>query len=435
MDEIDIKFDLVKLMVGCQNPVALNLKASRLSESFTMYGVDIDDRSMATFNNVCHELSHGFIAEYLSSDNLKPGSLHEGIADMVGIYCDWKFNSNLNWVFGYESNTGNLLSDFPRNLSDPLYDCYSDKKDLEQPEINYWQRGMPLGHLFYLLVEGGSSYGAPILSVEIAIKLILDGLPELSRDNPDYPQLRDATINQALENFEYCYDEVIALVKAWEKICLDTDFEIKTGPGKKSIKAADCEYFVTGTTEACWNVPNAQICLNVPDSISHGINPAHNTWTITGPGSVDFESSGGMVGNQQQGGVCLNLNEFPEVEYYPRWYNIRLDFNTNEGNMSINHRLLMYDCTGTKPDCETYHGQRIGSWEQENEKDDPNLNEKFEEIHSTMEVFDLLGRLLYQGSVLNINFIQQLPNNQVLIIRYLDKKGRVTESHKTMKIQ
>lgn len=432
LDEINVEFDTVNLMVGCTQSNAFNYYShteSSLNKSYTMYGIDSNDLSIATFNSVCHELGHGYIHEFLSSADLEQASLHEGIADMFGIFCDWRFTSNLNWQYGYQNSTPSL----PRDLSDPLQDCFSDIKNLDKYEIGRHERGTPLSHLFFLLVEGGASYDAPILPLEIALQIILDGLPEVDKFSADYPQLMDATINQVIENYGYCSDEFIALVKAWEKICVSTDFPIKI-LGRKTIKVTDCEYFLYGTPEVCWTSENAEICFNIPDSIDHGINPAHNTWTITGPGSADFESSGGMSGNQQQGGMCLNITSIPELAYYPRVNNIRLDFSTNEGSYSINHRLLVYDCTGTKPDCQAYHGQRVVEGEEENERESGDEGDSLDENYSSMEVYDLLGRLLYQGHVLDINTLN-LPLNQVLLIRYLDEKGQVKKTHKTMKIR
>jgi hypothetical protein len=156
---------------------------------------------------------------------------------------------------------------------------------------------------------------------------------------------------------------------------------------------------------------------------------------FTGPGSAEFESAGGMQGNQQQGGTCLKIIPIPELEYYPRIYNIRVNFTTSEGPMTFNHRLVMIDCTGTKPDCEGYHSQKVYDENSQHEQEEnPDQNEIEDQDFKTMEVYDLLGRLLYQGQILSLNHID-LPLNQVLIIRYLGKDGQNKKTRKTIKVR
>jgi len=432
-EQIDIKFDTVHLKVGCLRPNAeFHSDLTDDGNYYAYFGTDEKNKSMATFNVVCHEFGHGYIYNFISAYSIYTRSLHEGIADMFGIYCNYLYTSQLNWVYGHESYIPSTTT-MPRDLENPIEDCFED--------LSYYQddtgheRGMPLGHLFYLLVEGGSTYGAPTFPIEKALDLILVGLPEIRRHNSDYPDLKDATLNQAIENYGLCSDEFNALVLAWEKICVDTDFSIHfKESGNQKVK--DCEYYTFGSLETCWNSDNAQICLNLPDSINHGVNPNHITWTITGPGSAEFESARGMQGNQQQGGTCLKIISIPELEYYPRRVNIKVDFTTEEdGPMTLNHRLLMQDCTGTKPDCETYHGQRVIAENDENGQDDQSdYSEMVEENNSTMEVYDMLGRLLYQGRIMDINTID-VPRHQVLIIRYLGKNGQVNKTHKTIKVR
>ncbi len=431
LEDLGVEFEELNLLVGCREFRAINFSADRLTgSSYTAYGLDFAERSLATFGNVCHEIGHSHIFKFIIPNQLSNRSLHEGIADMFGIYCDWRFTNTLNWMFGHETEFEENVFGV-RDLSNPAQDCFSEIQNLA---IGHHERSTPLSHLFFLLVEGGAAYNAPTFPVDVALELILDGLPELNRGQSDYPHLMDATISQAIENFGYCSDEVIALIQAWEEICVDTDYEIITNDDQ-TVDLSDCTYFLKGTMETCWNSDNAQICLNLPDSINHGVNPNTITWTITGPGSAEFESAGGMQGNQQQGGTCLKIISIPELEYYPRIYNIRVDFTTSEGPMTFNHRLVMIDCTGTKPDCEGYHAQRVFDDNNQHEQEEnPDQNEIEDQDFKTMEVYDMLGRLLYQGRIMDINTID-VPRHQVLIIRYLGENGQVKKTHKTIKVR
>lgn len=429
LDDLDVRFEEVHLMVGCNSPNARSHPSSLLEASFTSYGRDEDDKTFATITIVCHELGHGYINEFFKSTNKVSATVHEGIADMFGMFCDYRYNDTINWAYGYELNVGDA---FPRDFSDPPYKCFDDFPPANLMTAH--ERATLLNYLFYLLVEGGTEYNAPLLDIQRALEVIIDGLPEMKGhdDQVGFYFLRNATLNQALENFGFCSDEFLALVLAWEEICIGSEFEIKTsedGP----IVANECEYFLTGSQQACWDAQSAMICLNLPDSIDHGVNPSQIRWTITGPGSADFESASGMQGNQQQGGICLKITSIPELGYYPRWYNVRVDFTTHEGPMWFNHRLLMIDCTGTKPDCETYHGLRMIDTSSIKSKDEENDGEKKDVQTHSIEIYDLLGRLHYAGTKVGITDIN-LPMNQILIIRYLDKEGRLIETRKTMKV-
>jgi len=417
-DDLNIEFELVNLLTGCEGPIAFSFHISSLEESFTVYGRDDEGVTFATFNTIGHELGHGYIQDFISSNLIGNAAVHEAYADMLGVYANFRFTDSLNWSFGFE-NTFNDVVNWPRDLSNPMFPCFSADTYPEQRH----DRSNALSHLLYLLTAGSSGFGIEPLGIEVAIRLLLDGLIELNSDDADYPQVMHATLNQAIENFGLCSPEFIALLKAWKAICLDGGYDIILKGSVVNI--GDCEFFLNPIQSSfCWDHQNTQVCLNLPDSIEHGVNPNYITWTLLGPESVDFDSYLGMQGNQQQGGICIHLIDIPELDYYPRFYNIRASFNSNLGHYNINFPFVMYDCSGTKPNCYQYYNSSSLPTHTEGST---KLNEIESDIY-LVEVFDVLGRLFYRGKLQN--FETKSWSNQILLFRYLDRDGRFIKSEK-----
>lgn len=350
-----------------------------------------------------HELAHSFLDQYLDYTNLGAGSLHEGIADMFGVYIESVEQGSIDWAMGDDNN--NVV----RNLITPEFSCFDDVQDSESRH----DRGQPLAHWFYLITEGNSSLGIPALGINTSIQLVIDAL-SLVGMNSDYQQLRDATLTTIENEFSLCSDEYLAVHRAWTEICLNPNTSI-------------CNFSVNGPYQVCEEDDYAVFC------IKGGLPNAHYMWKILGPMSTGYESFCGMIGNTQNGCNCLTLTDFPDYPYYPQHITIEIYSPTVGSNYTVRKYLRLIDCNGDDPTCEEYYS--LDGLIQENETQVIQSKTEMKDINdlhsenNQLTVYNILGHLIYQGNTVNWTE-QNVSQSGIYLFIYFDQNGTFIRQEK-----
>lgn len=203
-------FDFLGNIVQIPNAGAFNF--STLDDAFIAFGHS-GANTLAHMDVTGHELGHVFLFDFLDSDELGSGSLHEGIADMFGVYIESRVQS-LDWIMG---------DDIPiniRDLQNPLFDCFDEV--LNNPSVH--NRSTPLGHWFFQLTNGNTTEGIQSIPMLTILNIIMDALPIMPED-ADYPEMREATLAIIGQEFGFCSVEYSSFAAAWDFICVDGDVE------------------------------------------------------------------------------------------------------------------------------------------------------------------------------------------------------------------
>jgi len=337
---LDIEYEQLHVGANCSNtddfgverPNAGALFGSTLENGFIIIG-ETNGNSLAEFDIIGHELGHVFLNEFLDYDEGGNASLHEGIADMLGVYVEMVQNGGvLDWEMG---------DDVPfivRDLENPTFNCFDDVSGFSFDDRHV--RSTPLGHWFFQASTGGSTS----IGVLNTLQIVLEALNLVSRDS-DYEDLMEATLTVAEENFGKCSSEFAAINNAWENICVETELG--------TLNSNPCDFDISGPSWVCEESNYAKFC------ITGGIPNNFWKWTIIGKKSTDYTSVNGMQGNGQQGGQCLTLIDFPKYPYYPQYITIKVWSNTNQ--KEVRKRVKLVDCNGDDPTCEEYYNSLFRS--------------------------------------------------------------------------
>jgi Zn-dependent metalloprotease len=359
----------------------------------------------ALIDVAAHELAHAFLDQFLDYSNLEAGSLHEGIADMFGVYIESLEQGSIDWEMGDDND--NIV----RNLISPEFSCFDDVQDSESRH----DRGEPLGHWFYLITEGNPSLGIPSLGINTSIQLVIDAL-SLIGTTSDYPQLRDATLTTIENEFGLCSDEYLAVHRAWAEICLEPN-------------TSNCSFSVNGPYQVCEEDNYAVFC------VEGGLPNTHYMWRILGPMSTGYESLCGMTGNTQNGCNCLTLTDFPDYPFYPQNVTIEIYSPSVGSNYTVRKYLRLIDCNGDDPTCEEYYsldGLIQGNETQLIQSKTEIKIEDMNGLHSEnnqLTVYNILGHLIYQGNIVNWTE-QNVSQSGIYLFIYSDENGTFIRQEK-----
>lgn len=412
LDDISINFGTVNVGATTVN----NAKAFRTSTTNTafIYLGALNGGTTALYDVAAHELTHAHLYDFFDYTTSGRRTLHEAIADMLGIYVESVLQGNVDWVIGDDEPlvSERLLQNNPgRNLSDVPHTCFSQIED----EQDQFIRGNPLRHLFYILSEGQS--GGPVipaLGVERALTMILDGVYMLGAGEIDYELLRDATLAQAEINFSECSDEFIALFRAWGMICL---------PAPPS----PC-YTLGGTRTVCEEDNHLSIC------IEGGSFAENYRWTFP----FEWTVLNNPVGNSVYG-QCITVVGFPDYSYYPRMFTLRV-YSPNSGDAQ-SVRVILQDCNGDDGGCFEFLIQNEQLEELATNNENPiakiglTLN-RYDDILAEdiayVRLFDVLGRLLFEGSQEEAQAFLSNSNYKVVIQAAFDVNRRLLSTQKSV---
>ena len=419
--ESDIKFTNVNL-ASCDNDKATSLDGSTLDDAYITIGI-LNDKPFALYETIAHELGHTYLNQFLFYSGIGSQTLHEGLSDIIGTYIESKIptNSGVDWIVADDEPLIAEDESVDRNFETPREYCFTDVKDL----LNEHTRCLPLDHWFYLITEGSSGDGIPSLGLNTAFLIVIKSLPMLDKKS-DYPDLMHATIKVALDDYGRCSPEFEAVVKAWELICVPTPY---------GAEVPSCNFTICTSNTVCEEDDYLNICLcDTP------ISEADFRWTIIGPMSTGFESQIGMFGNVQEGGDCLTLTDFPSYPYYPQYITIELyttyidPITLQNFNRIQRKKIKLVDCREDDPTCEEYNSMVVIPDLNENKlvlstENLVNLDDEY-----LLRVYDLFGRLIFQGNEMDFS-IETNNYNNLLFLVYFNRDGTIINTKKTFLIR
>lgn len=399
-DNIGISFEIV-YAAGTTYSLSGAFKNSSTDTAYIFMGF-YNNATSAVYDGVAHELGHAHLFDFIDSEEIGEETLHEAIADMIATYVESEIQGVVDWVIG-DDELG-LAEALNRDFS--IYSCVDDVS-----EGNQYVRGNPLRHLFYLISKGSTvGLHIPELGVERALTLILDGVYMLGEGIPDYETLQAATLMQAELNYGLCSDEYLALFRAWDRICLPAD-------------PVPC-YTLSSKKIVCEEDGNMEICINggaPPYDNYHWYFPLE--WTVLGT----------TEGNRFDG-RCLTVTEFPDYDYYPQSFIVYVRHSNTEIDGGLQRvRVVLEDCDGNDDDCYDFLSALVRDKNISHLVTDNN-NETFADsrgnLISKVKVFDIMGRIIYDGEASNFNLDDFSPNPQLLLISTFNVEGQLIGTKK-----
>lgn len=360
-----------------------------------IYG-SVGNEVVATFDIFAHELGHTFLNEFIEYDGIDGESLQEGIADIIGTYIEYLVQGSTDWIMG--DDNPNFPSNFHRQLNDLSNLCFTNVKFSNDKYI----RSRPITNWFYLIANGSVSENIPALGMDKAMKILLNAI-KLMGNNGDYPDLKNAVINNVLSEYGKCSDEYLAVVKAFIKICV--------------IPAHDCYFVIGGPSAFCEELDYIQLC------ISGGLPNTHYRWTFIGPRTTEWVASGSQTGNSVEGGTCLTILDLPKYDYYPQYFTITAYAPMLHPNYLQKKTIKLVDCNGDDPACGEVNSLIINSI---------SINSiENEELFSRLSISDIFGYSYYFGVTREIEELYDiLPTNKILILKYSNGKSTKNEIKK-----
>ena len=216
----------------------------------------------------------------------------------------------------------------------------------------------------------------------------------------------------ARAQFGMCSNEYLSILRAWNAIWCES--------------LSTCQYNLFGPHSVCEEDDNFEIC------ISGGLPNAHYNWTIIGPGSTEFKSRRGLVGNSQNGGDCLEIIDIPKYPYYPQYITIQVYSPTVGSRYIQKKRVIIKDCNGDDPTCEEYYGLNINN-PSPRIQNAPISNMKIENS-SYVQIYNYLGQILYTGEVIK-NLRYQSKFKGILYIVYYDSERKILKTERNFNIE
>ena len=364
--------------------------------------------SAVEYDVIGHELGHSVVRQWIQSTQIEGGSLHEGIADMFGVYIESKLGG-LDWALG------DKIPFVVRNLETTSRNCFTDISNLGSVH----DRSEALGHWFFLCVNGNSSSNIPGMSIDRVMQLVYESMPNLG-SNPDYPDLMASTIDLTKDIYGICSPEFATINNAWMKICVDTDYG--------AVNTEPCSFSISGSTTVCEEDDFANFC------IEGGLPNGNFNWTIIGKKSTEYTSSFGMQGNSQTGSDCLRLIDFPKYPFYPQYITIRVYSPQSGTDYIVKKTVKLVDCNHDDPSCDEYYdinGLTVDEDPNTFDKADDELILNKKDVQSDfieLIIYDLFGRVIDLSRDQLINEFDGIP--QIVILSYWDAKGKLVKTEK-----
>jgi hypothetical protein len=405
-----IGIDFGTVNVGsCDEEGAFCLNGSNTNEAFITIGT-LNNRPLGLFDVVAHELGHAFMFEFIQYNNLGNRTLHEAMADIFGTYIESLVpnNNGIDWSIGDDEPQVANDPRINRNLQATPNNCFQNT----QNNLDWYVRGQPLGHWYFLISQGDAARGIPALGTLQSLTILIEAL-NLIEDNSDIPDLMEATMTIVEEQFGRCSNEFLAAARAWEAICVPTGFAVNG-------VVPSCNFTISRPNQVCEESDYAQFC-------AVGGLPNYNyRFRIIGKKSTEYKSSCGMIGNTQDGCNCLTLIDFPKYPYYPQYITIELYSPTAGIQFTQCKRVKLVDCNGDDPTCEEYN-------ELQNEEGEDRFSysslEQTDVKYVKVRAFDLMGRQVFEK---NTNSLQrnEFQYHGILILVFYSEKGEIVKVSK-----
>ena len=329
---------------------------------------------------------------------------------MFGTYLEFLIQNNenisctedgLDWVMG--DDRPEVAASAERDLENPTISTWQEA--MEETELEH-KRGLVIGHWFYLISQGsGPGFEIPIppLGIENAINIVLDALLILNNKQADYPDFMEAVEMAVDLNWDPCSIETTSVRRAFERI----------GLGNSETCA-----FVNVQPRYCESDAGIQLCIEegFSDDQYRWFFPYE--WTVQGAGNT----------NSVQGN-CLNILDWPEYDFYPQNFNVRL-FNITQ-SFTLNYNIKMEDCEGDDPTCNDIESNALPPSHNAEER---NNNFTNSDVIALIRIFDISGRKIYEGK----NPDQKFTLNNIdglLIYCYYDHQEKIINTKKIINIK
>lgn len=401
-DGVGINFGTINVGIDCPEQNAFSLGGSTLANAFIVIGGNATN-SFGVFDAIGHELGHTFLNDFLNSNNAGNGSLHEGIADMIGTYAESVIQGTPDWVIGDDLPA--LATAVDRNLESPEWDCFTDVSGFT--EIH--DRSEPLGHWFFIISQGkGNIIG---LGINKAINIVLESL-NLMGVNDDYGDMRAATLAFVDDEFGPCSLEGYTVRRAWNEICV--------GPSDYT----DC-FHIAGNPWVCEEDDGLHLWIENPaqGAVYWWTFPIE--WTVQG-------SPGNPSGNLYVGNHFV-VTDFPKYNWYPKYFNIKV-YSPTLGSQFNQFRIVkLIDCNGDDPTCEEYYSLQGGGENEDRSSTggDGQASERHSKGIALLKVHDIVGRLLYSGIPEGFDR-NSVSRSGMVILTYFDDSGEFVKSEKIL---
>jgi len=362
------------------------------------------NRPVATHDVAGHELTHAYLFDYIN-DPTQIGvlTLHEAICDMVGTYAESDVQGFTDWVMGDDDPAVQAL-DTDRDLENPNFNCWNAAT---QALTNQYPRGGPLRRWFFLITEGDATASINGLGLNKAMTIVLEAVNYLDNTD-DVDEFAEATVGATYSHYGPCSTEADVVRAAWAEVCIN-------------IPTVNCNFSIVGQESVCEE--NDQLTMFISGgagSTADYVWYFPNGWTV--PGSS---------GNSYYGSV-LYVTDFPKYNWYPKYFTITVKL-LGAGGPDKKKNVKLVDCNGDDPTCEEYYGLQGGGGTQDRSvvSGQTDLHEEtgFNEI-AKVKVFDITGRLLFEGSVDELR-TRRLSHPSILILVYFDEFNNFVKAEKT----
>ncbi len=411
------RFDRINVaanMIGGNDNGAYAAAHLEDNEGYIWFGSRPNGTSCAIFDIGAHELGH-IVSNELGLDYATNQSLtlNEMMSDIYSVYIMYKKTGILDWIIGEEIGGFGI-----RDMS-TLESCIINTTYLSLAQTNQvvYSVADNLHYIFYLLVEGG--YGIEPIEIETVMDLFMETSANVG-ENPTILEFLNGMLEIATNTLDPC--QLISIKNAWDEVICEYAPNTNTQNANAAfvmlsdrineIKGENCHITLKGPDFVCEEHQSLSIFID------GGVSGSFFDWRIIGNNSTGFGTyNGSLQGNSQTGGNSLELNKFPKFPYYPQTITIQVyDYGTKR---KIEKKVTIIDCDGLDPDCETYYsldGQVIN---------DSTLETKIERIIQTIQVFDLSGKKVFEGT---INSTLSIDYNGLLIFTYYDKTNNHVKS-------
>ncbi len=193
----------------------------------------------------------------------------------------------------------------------------------------------------------------------------------------------------------------------------------------------------SGTSKTLSGETNGWVCEESNSMVFCAVGGTAETrfdWSILGSKQHEYKFAENPThGNRVKNRRCVNIEEFPQLNYYPQWVTIRVRSYSGGEIFVEERRIELLDCNHDDSTCEDFHDfSAITSKQEEGNK----LSHSIQPIdnalktYSSYEIFDVSGRLIYSANNSQINFENLVNVSGLFFIRYYDSSKNVIKVEK-----
>jgi len=404
---LGVFFDEINVGIDCHDPNASAISSSTLEKAYILIGNTAGDaNTFGVFDVVAHELGHVFLHDFIDSDKVTNGSLHEGIADMIGTTIESRIQTSeggtTDWIMGDD------VAAIPeRDLTTPA--CFTTIMNSTSKHA----RSRALSHWFFLISEGDADADIPGLGIQTAMSIVIGSLMNLNMD-ADYNDLKNAVKLFVDANFETCDDAKLATDNAWLEICVTAHY-----PG--------CHFDIQGPDKICEehfdDDSNNMVFTAIGEESGSQLR-----WT--------YPAGWSIVGNPTAGayyGNSLIVTGIPQYSHYPRYFTLKVK-NMTAASFQYDqfHTIKIEDCDGDDPDCNSNpvsivnsYNDEIAALENQQKLESVIESEELQQV----EIYTIVGQLVYSGPYQNFDR-NTLEQSKIIVTVFYDETGKITQVKK-----